>query len=453
MTRGREWLDRRLDHITAYKAHETHLSEKQPVTRPARFVIRQLVFLVVVAAGLFLIRQDLVSAFLNVPYLNGFIIGVLVLGILYTIWLALRLWPDVNWIKEYQRERRRPDRHARLLAPMSMMIGERRGRLRLTAGAMRSLLDGIGTRLDEGRDISRYLIGLLVFLGLLGTFWGLLITIEEVIKVINSLSVAGGDDFAKVFQEFKEGMVNSLGGAGTAFSTSLFGLGGSLILGFLDLQAAQAQNRFYTDLEDWLSGMTRLTAVPEDPDGDPADTVPAYLQALLEHTAETMDEMQETLSRGEQERTETNRNLQHLVERLGVLTEQMRTEQNLMAKLADSQIEMKPILARLGDEQSFGRQELVNQLRSEFRQLAATLGEQQLEFGPVLQRMLDDNTAGRQEMLRELRNEFRILARTLASLTVASSAVPHDSAHASVTSDDDDEDPTPPDKRRTKRLD
>lgn len=418
---------------------------------PARFVVRQFVFLLVVAAGLFFIRDDLTRAFMNVPYLNGIIAGVLVLGILYAFWLALRLWPDVNWIKEYQIERRRPDRQARLLAPMSMMIGERRGRLRLTAGAMRSLLDGIGTRLDEGRDISRYLIGLLVFLGLLGTFWGLLITIQEVIKVINSLSVAGGDEFAKVFQQFKEGMVNSLGGAGTAFSTSLFGLGGSLILGFLDLQAGQAQNRFYTDLEDWLSGMTRLTAVPEDPDGDPADTVPAYLQALLEHTAETMDEMQETLGRGERERAETNRNLNQLVDRLGMLTEQMRTEQNLMARLAESQIEMKPILARLGDEQAFGRQELINQLRSEFRQLAATLGEQQLEFRPALQRMLEDNAAGRQEMLRELRNEFRILARTLASLTIATSA-PHDSPHSSVTRDDDD-DPTPPDRRRTKRID
>lgn len=422
------------------------------MTRPARFVVRQVIFLLIVTAGLFLIRDELIRAFMNVPYLNGIIAGVLVLGILYTIWLAIRLWPDVNWIKEYQVERRKPDRHARLLAPMSMMIGERRGRLRLTAGAMRSLLDGIGTRLDEGRDISRYLIGLLVFLGLLGTFWGLLITIQEVIKVIDSLSVAGGEEFVKVFQQFKEGMVNSLGGAGTAFSTSLFGLGGSLILGFLDLQAAQAQNRFYTDLEDWLSGMTRLIAVPEDTDGDPADTVPAYLQALLEHTAETMDDMQETLSRGEHDRQETNRNLHNLVDRLGVLTEQMRTEQNLMARLAESQIEMKPILARLGDEQAFGRQELTNQLRTEFRQLAATLGEQQLEFRPAIQRMLEDNAAGRQEMLRELRNEFRILARTLASLAVASSAVSHESPASSVRSDEDD-DPTPPDKRRTKRVD
>lgn len=424
------------------------------MTRPARFVVRQVIFLILVAVGLFLIRGEIMQAFLNVPYLNGIIAGVMVLGILYTIWLALRLWPDVNWIKEYQIEKRRPDRQARLLAPMSMMIGERRGRLRLTAGAMRSLLDGIGSRLDEGRDISRYLIGLLVFLGLLGTFWGLLITIQEVIKVINTLSVAGGEDFAKVFQQFKEGMVNSLGGAGTAFSTSLFGLGGSLILGFLDLQAGQAQNRFYTDLEDWLSGMTRLGAVPEDLDGDPADTVPAYLQALLEHTAETMDDMQETLSRGERERTETNRNLTALVDRLGALTEQMRTEQNLMARLAESQIEMKPILARLGDEQAFGRQELINQLRSEFRQLAATLGEQQLEFRPALQRMLEDGAAGRQEMLRELRNEFRILARTLASLTVAAPTPPHETAPASVKEEEEPEDnPSPPDKRRTKRVD
>jgi hypothetical protein len=387
------------------------------MTRPGRYLIRMLAFLVVVAGGLFLIRGELEKFFQASPFLNGLIIGILVIGILYTLRQVLVLWPEVSWIENYTKNRALPGKGPRFLAPMAKMLGEREGRrLRLTAGTMRTLLDGIGIRLDEGREISRYMIALLVFLGLLGTFWGLLETVEAVVQVIGNLTVGGGEEVAKVLERFKSGLYDTLKGAGVAFSTSLFGLGGSLILGFLDLQAAQAQNRFYTDLEDWLSGMTRISALPTDSSGDSFESVSSYLQALLEHTATTMDDLSQTMVRGEAERAKSAESVGALGDRLGLLVEQLHTQQALLARLADTQIELKPILGRLSEEQSFGRQELVTALRTEFKTLATRIAEVQLQMRPYLDQMTKDNAVGRQEMIREMRSETEILAQAIATL-------------------------------------
>jgi hypothetical protein len=387
------------------------------MTRPGRYLIRMLAFLVLVAGGLFLIRGELEKFFQAQPFLNGFIIGILVIGMLYCLRQVLVLWPEVSWIEHYTKNRTASGRGPRLLAPMARMLGEREGRrLRLTAGTMRTLLDGIGIRLDEGREISRYMIALLVFLGLLGTFWGLLETVDAVVKVIGNLSVGTGEETARVIERFKSGLYDTLRGAGIAFSTSLFGLGGSLILGFLDLQAAQAQNRFYTDLEDWLSGMTRISALPTDTSGDSFESVSSYLQALLEHTATTMDELSQTIVRGESERAKAAESVGALAERLGLLVEQLHTQQALLARLADTQIELKPILGRLSEEQSFGRQELVTALRTEFKNLANRIAEVQLQIRPYLDQMTKDNAVGRQEMIREMRSETEILAQAIATL-------------------------------------
>ena len=174
---------------------------------------------------------------------------------------------------------------------MAAMLGERKGRLSLSAPTMRSLLDGIASRLDGSRDFSRYMIGLLIFLGLLGTFWGLSQTIGAIGDVIRGLTVGVGE-LGTVFENLKQGLGAPLTGMGTAFSSSLFGLGGSLMLGFLDLQAAQAQNRFFNDLEEWLSGSTRLSsgALP----GDGEHPAPVYVQALLEQTAESLERLERT---------------------------------------------------------------------------------------------------------------------------------------------------------------
>jgi hypothetical protein len=300
------------------------------MTLPRRYLIRMGLFLVAVAIVVGLLSPTLLTAFRANVLLNGLIMAVLFVGIVFSFRQVTLLWPEVTWIETYRRDRQLLSqlRPPRLLAPMAAMLGERKGDLRLSTIAMRSLLDGIGSRLDEARDIERYMIGLLIFLGLLGTFWGLLQTIDSFAGVIASLSIGSGD-MAAAFDDLKTGLQAPLGGMGTAFSSSLFGLGGSLVLGFLELQAGQAQNRFYNDLEDWLSSVTRLSAGAV---GEGDQSVPAYIQALLEQTAESLEALQRTLSQGEDSRAGTNENVIALTERLGTMTEQMSGEIRLLSR-------------------------------------------------------------------------------------------------------------------------
>jgi hypothetical protein len=328
----------------------------------------------------------------------------LALGIAYIFHQVWSLNREVNWIQGFRTGRPGMSVQAspRLLAPMAAMLGERGQKFSLTAMAMRSLLDGIAARLDEKRDISRYLIGLLIFLGLLGTFYGLIQTIGSVADVIGGLSVQTGD-LGGVFDKLKSGLAKPLKGMGTAFSTSLFGLSGSLVLGFLELQAGQAQNIFYNDLEDWLSGQTRLTSHALVSDGEGVG-VPAYVQALLEQSADSLESLQRTIDRGEQSRITANANITTLAEKLSMLTDQMRTEQSLMMKLAESQLELKPILSRLADGQAssgFGD----DGVRSHVRNIDVHLA-----------RLHEELATGRAETVQELRTEIRVLSRTLAAI-------------------------------------
>lgn len=234
--------------------------ELTKLATPRIFLVRMLVFLILCGlVGVVLYKQILV-AFMANPGLNALICAVLLIGIILAFRQVIRLYPEVSWVNSFRiaDPGLALDRRPVLLAPMAAILGgERTGRMSITQQTMRHLLDSIATRLDEARDISRYMTGLLVFLGLLGTFWGLLGTIAAVGQVIDGLEVGSGD-FAGVFAELKRGLQAPLGGMGTAFSSSLFGLGGSLVLGFLDLQAGHAQNRFFNGLEEWLSGVTQL---------------------------------------------------------------------------------------------------------------------------------------------------------------------------------------------------
>lgn len=362
------------------------------------------VFLAVVGAVCVPLVPNLIGAFQANPFLNGLILGVLLVGIGYSLRQVLMLYPVAGWIARFRGDEdgRISEPPPDLLAPMAAMLGERRGRLSLSTMSLRSLLDGIASRLDEQREISRYFIGLLVFLGLLGTFWGLLQTVDSVADVIGGLSVAT-DDLATVFGTLKEGLQKPLSGMGTAFSSSLFGLAGSLILGFLDLQAGQAQNRFYNELEEWLAGATRLSS--GGPGGGEGDaSVPAYIQALLEQTADNLEELQRTLTRGEDDRYQASQNLASLTDRLSTLTDQMRTEQALMVRLAENQRDLAPVLNRLAEaaEAGFGMDEST---RNHIRNLDMSA-----------QRLVDDQARGREDAVREIRNEIKLLARTIAAI-------------------------------------
>ncbi|HPQ24781.1 MAG TPA: flagellar motor protein MotA [Gammaproteobacteria bacterium] len=223
-------------------------------------VFWMVIYLAIVATVCVLLAQPLRDAFMANWGFNAVILGVLAVGILINFRQVLVLNTEINWIRVFRSGQ--PGilvtTEPRLLKPLAAHLGKRRrDRFSLSALALRTILDGIRERLDESREISRYLIGTLIFLGLLGTFWGLLGTIAAVGQVIDGLEVGSGD-FAGVFAELKRGLQAPLGGMGTAFSSSLFGLGGSLVLGFLDLQAGHAQNRFFNGLEEWLSGVTQL---------------------------------------------------------------------------------------------------------------------------------------------------------------------------------------------------
>ena len=225
--------------------------------RPTRYLLRMAAFLVLVAALAALLHEGLMAAFSHNPALNGLLLGVFVAGIVLNFRQVMLLTPEVEWLDNWRKGQPALSGRLRLLAPMAGMLGERQGRVSLSAMALRSVLDSIAARLEEQRDLSRYVVGLMIFLGLLGTFWGLSQTVGSVGEVIASLAV-GSADPAAAFEGLKAGMSKPLAGMGTAFSTSLFGLAGSLALGFLDLNAGQAQNAFYNELEEWLAGQTRL---------------------------------------------------------------------------------------------------------------------------------------------------------------------------------------------------
>jgi hypothetical protein len=360
------------------------------------------VFVLAVAAGAGFLERPLSQYFMGNPAVNGVIVGILIAGIFYIFRQVLQLNPEVAWIERFRRSPDAPHVGSmpRLVAPMATMFADRRGgKMTLSAAAMRTLLDGIGSRLEESRETDRYLIGLLVFLGLLGTFYGLLETVQSVKGVIGSLGTAT-TDVSQAFANLQARLQTPLGGMSTAFSASLFGLAGSLILGFLDLQAGLAFNRFYNDLEEWLSGWTRLSSSSvAGTDGEAS--VPAFIEALLEQTADNLDKLQRTMGRGEEGRIAANANLISLTERLALLSEQIRTEQSLLVKLAEQHVELKPVLQRLADGGTAPA--IDEESRSHLRNIEVHLV-----------RLGEELAQGRGDSIQEIRSEIRLLARTLA---------------------------------------
>jgi hypothetical protein len=313
--------------------------ELSKLSSPRIFLVRMLVFLVLCALVMVVLYKQIVTAFFANPGLNALIGAVLAIGTILSFRQVIRLYPEVAWVNNFRIadpgiavERQHPT----LLAPMAAILGgERTGRMTISQQTMRHLLDSIATRLDEARDISRYMTGLLVFLGLLGTFWGLIETVGSVGKVIDGLKVGG--DAGALFDTLKEGLAAPLGGMGISFSSSLFGLAGSLILGFLDLQSSQAQNRFYTDLEDWLASTVREYS------GETAAGASGDLQNAVERLRSTMEEGGN--NRG------TTAAMANLAEAIQGLVAHMRTEQQMIREWADGQgeqnREIKKLLERI----------------------------------------------------------------------------------------------------------
>jgi hypothetical protein len=311
------------------------------VSSPRIYLVRMTIFLILCALVLIVIHQQIWVAFKANPPLNALIIGVLLIGILLSFRQVIRLFPEVAWVNEF----RLADpgitvtRPPVLLAPMAAILRDRTGRMTISSLTMRSILDSIAIRLDEAREISRYMTGLLIFLGLLGTFWGLIETVGSVGKVLEGLNVGG--DASSVFETLKEGLAAPLSGMGISFSSSLFGLAGSLVLGFLDLQMSQAQNRFHTDLEDWLATTVRDlggdTGMPVP--GAAGPNVSGEIRIAIERLREAM------VDAGSGKAATTA--MANLAEAIQGLVQHMRTEQQMIRDWVDSQAEQNRDIRRL----------------------------------------------------------------------------------------------------------
>ncbi|NOT71255.1 MAG: flagellar motor protein MotA [Hyphomicrobium sp.] len=335
---------------------KTRLSEAglAPVSRrltpPGVFLLRMLIFLTLVAFIAAILFEQLRTSLLTNPGLNGLIIGVLMLGIVYAFRQVFRLYPEVRWVNAF----RISDpglmigHKPKLLAPMATMLRDRTGTLSLSTTAMSSFMDSIGSRLDEARDTGRYLVGLLVFLGLLGTFWGLLETIQSVGRAIDTLDNKGTDN-VQMFGDLKSALNAPLKGMGTAFSSSLLGLAGSLVLGFLELQASHAHNRFYNELEEWLSGITELT--PSGAGSTSSDYVNRQLLGAVVDMQRALEEFTSRL--GEQPIAAAvapappSDDVRDLARGVHQLVTQMRSEQKVVREWVDEQAAQQSEVANM----------------------------------------------------------------------------------------------------------
>ena len=370
-----------------------------------RFLIRMTVAGLSVLTLTVFLAPTLWPIFQTNPILNGVILGVLLLGTFYTLQQIIALKPELKWLKKISMDTSHEDsdiQHPpKILAPLAAFLTKNSY---LSTTSLRTVLDSIDARLQESRDLTRYMVGLLVFLGLLGTFWGLSITIKSVSSVITSLPTGQGGGL-NVLDQLQKGLQAPLEGMGVAFSSSLFGLASSLILGFFELQTSQARHHFFKEVEENLTN--RVIISPGEAFGNSGDSgsMPAYTKALLEQTAENLEGLQRVTSRNEQERQILNSNLTNLCEKFSALIDQRETEKNLLLKVAeglvDFQKQLKIFTSKLSNNE-FG-------LDSVTKKHIGSLNE-------VTHKLLEATSTGQENLAKEVRSEIRVLTKTLNNL-------------------------------------
>lgn len=370
--------------------------------KPQKYLNRTIFFLIGVIVLCAFLFPTMQAAFAANPGLNGMIAAVLIVGIIISMRQTYMLIPSVNWLEDFKKSDSSevPTEAPELLGAMATMMEEGGDKkMSLSTMSMRTLLDGIAARMDEGREITRYIISLLIFLGLLGTFWGLLGTIGSIGATIDSLQVSSGD-VSLMFEDLKEGLAAPLSGMGTAFSSSLFGLAGSVVLGFIDLQAGQAQGRFFNHLEDWLSGITKLSSGGSNIGLETGDaSVPAYVSALLEESADSLDSLHKVISRSEENRTEVNKAITNLSIHL--------------SSLVDHQTEMRSVMKQMVTVLSSNKND------------GNDVSEKHLRNIDVQLKTLTDETVKSQDKFAQsLHSEIRVLARTLGAVIDGAAAAP-----------------------------
>ena len=335
------------------------------MSSPRRYILRMFIFLAVIGAGAVALREPLTFAFMSNLAINGVILTALVIGILFSFRQTLRLLPEHRWMVQAART---PDKVESI--PMPSLLGTVAVLLvdnpsGVSPQGLRSVLDGIAIRLDESREISRYMIGLLIFLGLLGTFWGLLGTVQAVGGVVGAIDTSSSG-FENMVAQLKNGLEGPLAGMATAFSSSLFGLGGSLVLGFLDLQLGQASGRFYTDVEDWLSRSTRHT-------GGRGGASPELVGGLTEAAADKLHDLARAIEAGEATKGDLAASLRELTASLAALGDSRQQS----AALSESLAELGIALTNLGREMRDDRKEINTTISMELRALSKALTKSQ----------------------------------------------------------------------------
>ncbi len=373
-------------------------------TQPVRQIVFMLVVLGLTGAAAWLLYPAVSGVFLANPWLNGIIGLVFVAGVLACFWQVLQLVISVGWIEDFVA--RRPGheftRAPRLLGSLAALLRERRARMSLSASSSRSILDSVAARIDEARDITRYIVNLLIFLGLLGTFYGLATTVPAVVDTIRSLAPHEGQTGVEVFESLMTGLEAQLGGMGTAFSSSLLGLAGSLVVGLLELFAGHGQNRFYRELEEWLSGVTRLSLGAVDADGQVDQVAVAGILAQVVDRLERLEERDQTVG------TDVLRGIDALAEAvagiMGRAAEERQRTEALLGRIAEGQ---QSIAAALQEGASAGNMERAHEAENRMRLRS---------IDTQLQRIFQELAEGRQQSTADLRADIAALTTAVRLL-------------------------------------
>lgn len=363
-------------------------------SQPLRPITSMLISLGLVSAGAYVALPIITAIFSSNPWLNSLILAVFVIGVLSCFGQVVQLVNSVRWIKKFARDAEVGGAPA-LLAPLATLLRSRGARMQLSNSSSRSILDSVATRIDEDRDITRYLGNTLIFLGLLGTFWGLATTVPALVETIRSLNPGEGESGVDVFSKLQQGLESQLDGMGTAFSSSLLGLAGSLVVGLLELFAGHGQNRFYRELEEWLSSITRIGFASAE-DGHAGET--GAMGGVLDQLVDQVELMQSMFQQSEASRAATDQRLTQLSESVTALA--VRLEQD----------DPRPALMQVATAQ----QALIDRIRDSGMEGIDAESRMRLRSIDVqLLRILEELSAGRQETMGELRNDIDRLVRSL----------------------------------------
>ncbi len=375
-------------------------------SQPVRQITLMLISLALVGVGVYFAFPRVSGIFLANIWLNGFIFLVFVIGVLATFWQVTQLSSSVRWIEGFAAET--PGHQItiapRLLAPLAALLRSRGKASHITPTSARSILESVATRIDEERDITRYLVNLLIFLGLLGTFYGLATSVPAVVETIRSLAPREGETALDGFGRLMQGLEAQMDGMAVAFSSSLLGLAGSLVVGLLELFAGHGQNRFYRELEEWLSSITRLGTASEGTEGEPAGL--GGMTSVVEGLSEQLQAMEALRAESEAGRGQLDEGLAALtsaVDRLSLRFEMESSTAAALERLAESQ---EKILAQLETLTADPEPHLQAETRLRLRSVDV-----------ALLRILEELSAGRQESISDLRGDLATLTQAVRQLS------------------------------------